>query len=83
MKQSDFLNSLKIYVSKTAGSKNPEITANAIYFMTKQYPVILTNKRVYIKILKEMKTHLIEKFGWSMVETHKCFCILHGLMKIF
>ncbi len=83
MKQSVFLEELKVCINRTAHYKNPKITANVIYFMTKQYPIISSNQKTYIKILKDIKTHLVSNFGWSMVDTHRCFCALHKLLKLF
>ena len=83
MKQSDFLKILKMYIDKTAGQRNPDITAYAIYFMTKQFNISSANKRFYTKILKEVKKHLLSNFDWQMVEVHKCFCRLNRLLKYF
>ena len=79
MRQTKFLEELKEYISKTAYQKNPQITANSIYFMIKQYPAITTNQRSYIKILKKVKKMLLNDFEWRIVEIHKCFCILNKL----
>jgi len=81
MKQKDFLSKLKSYVSLTAHHQLPKITANAIYFVSKQHPTNIVNKRSYVKILKEIKTMLYKNFGWSMTKIHKCFCLLNKLME--
>ena len=83
MQQSDFLKKLKIYINKTAGQRSPEITANTIYFMAKQYNINSSGKRVYVNILKEVKKHLLLNFDWRMVEVHDCFCRLNRLLKKF
>jgi len=83
MEQSDFLNKLKIYINKTAGQRNPEIMASAIYFMIKQYNISRDNKKVYIYILKEVKKHLLSNFEWRMEEVLTCFCSLSRLLKYF
>ena len=83
MKKSDFLNKLKIYINRTAEQRNPNITANAIYFITKQYPINIVGERTYTNILKEVKKHLTSNFDWRMVEVHSCFCKLNRLLKCF
>lgn len=80
MKQSILIEELKNYVGRTAHHKNPQITANAIYFSSKQNSLLINKNRTYIKILKQMKTFLSNDFNWSMVEIHSCFCILHKLV---
>jgi len=79
MRRTKFLEELKEYISKSAQYKNIEVTANSIYFMIKQNPVITHKQRSYIKILKEIKKMLSSDFGWSMIEIHKCFCTLNSL----
>ena len=81
MKRNKFISELKEFIGKTAYKRDPNTTAYAIYFMSKQYPVIVSNQRTYMQSLKVVKTHLSEKFGWRMVEIHKCFCILKKLTK--
>jgi hypothetical protein len=83
MEQSYFLSKLKTHIDRTANAHDPQITANAIYFITKQYPVSVISKEAYRETLKKIRTHLVENFGWKMTEVHRCVCILHRLMKIF
>ena len=80
MKQSDFLYNLKEHISQTASMKDPSVTANVVYFIIKQHPLIKDNQRTYIKTLKEIKAHLVENFGWRMLEVHSCFCRLNKLL---
>jgi hypothetical protein len=81
MKKSELINDLKEYIGKSANKKIPNTTANAIYFIFKQYSVSIDNKRSYSNILKEIKKCLSVDFGWSMVEIHACFCKLSELLK--
>jgi len=81
MRKSELINKTKEYIDKTAGQKNPAITANAMYFIFKQYSVSIENNKSYVPILKEIKKHLISEFQWSMCEVHTCFCKLNSLLK--
>jgi hypothetical protein len=81
MKKSELISDLKEYIGKSANQKNPDKTANAIYFIFKQHSVSIDSKKAYSNILKEVKNCLSVDFGWSMVEIHACFCKLSELLK--
>ena len=68
MRKRDFVKQLQTHIDKTAEKMNPKITANAIYFMTKQIPIIKTNKKIYIEALKEIKTYLKKHFHIKVKE---------------
>ena len=71
---------IKRYVSKTAHLKNPNQTANSMYFMVKQNNLSIDSRKTYITMFKEVKKMLIKNFGWSMIDVHHCFCSLNKLM---
>jgi ASC-1-like (ASCH) protein len=79
MKKSDLKSDLRKHVGRSALGKDPFRTANAIYFMMKQYPVIVGNRRAYNSFLIMIKNYLINDFEWSMVSVHRCFSILKKL----
>lgn len=81
MRKSELLNDLKSYIGKTAVHKNFQVTANAIYFIFKQYAVSIDNREAYVNILKEIKKYLTDDFGWTMIEVHDCFCKLNILLQ--
>ncbi|HUS48915.1 MAG TPA: hypothetical protein VMZ91_02015 [Candidatus Paceibacterota bacterium] len=71
---------IKKYVSQTAQHKNPNVTANAMYFIIKQHNSSIKSRKTYISIFKKVKEMLVESFDWRMIEIHKCFCELNKLM---
>ena len=81
MRKSELINKIKEHIDKTAGQKNAQVTASAMYFIFKQYAISIEGRKTYIPILKEIKKHLSTKFQWSMVEVHDCFCKLNRLLK--
>jgi hypothetical protein len=81
MRKSELINNIKEYIKNTAGQKNPAITANAMYFIFKQYALSIESRKSYIPVLKEVKKYLVSEFQWSMCEVHDCFCKLNNLLK--
>ena len=81
MKKNELIDKLKKYIDRTAEQKNAQITANAIYFIFKQYAVNIEGRKIYIPILIEIKKYLSSEFEWSMIEVHDCFCKLGRLLK--
>ena len=47
--------------------------------MSKQYPLMTKNQKIYIEVLKDIKSYLHIDHRWNMTEIHQCFCILHKL----
>jgi len=81
MRKNELINKLKEHIDKTAGQKNTQITAYAMYFIFKQYAVNIEGRKSYIPILIEIKKYLSSEFEWSMIEVHDCFCKLGRLLK--
>jgi hypothetical protein len=73
----------KQYVSQTAQHKNPQITANAVYFVTKQFSSDIEETETYRSILHQIKFMLLNSFNWEMSDIHKCFCEIKELTKYF
>ena len=80
MKQSVFLNQVNNHISKTASKKNPNLTANAVYFIIKQMSINIAFKRNYVTSVKQIKTYLMEEFEWNMTEIHMFLGKLNKLL---
>ena len=81
MHQKELFDKVKEVVNANSLVKDPFKMASIIYFVLKQYPVIVCSQRGYINTIKKVKTLLSEKYDWRMVELHKLFCHLNSLMK--
>jgi len=81
MSKNDFDKNVIKVIHDRAAAKDPEKLANALYFYIKQYPEELKADRKWVRILKNVKILLSERYFWSMKQIHRFFIVLSSLTK--
>ena len=55
MRKSELINKIKEHIDKTAGQKNAQVTASAMYFIFKQYAISIEGGDVRGKVLDKVR----------------------------